>query len=360
MDASRHEIFWLQLEDLIPAVLEFGEQERAYGDRQRQLVPRMPDRYELLYWELRWGDLRAGRTLDQIEDKAPRMLAPELSDEQGVGVSERSRALSLLLWKDAQKQSATNSVRKGQLARGAFLKFDEVEAWLKEAAQADGPATMFFRGLPAEDSPDAELEPVLQYGAMLPLYGNSGLRHQLRFSDLHYGAPTSHWTQRIPVKELGTLDTLRHRSAGLAKWYGWTSAQATLFLLTNLVPVVNEIDCHVRDFPAPIRGRTRVVLEVDPQLTPGQVAAAFREARTRLLGRGTRSLSDKHLRLAQIWALREERSGELMKIWNETYPHWDYDSLRQFNRDVSVARRRVVDPAYPEISGVDDEIQEGA
>lgn len=359
MDPSGHEIFWLQLAESNPEILEFGEQERAYWVRQRQLMPRMPELHELFYWQHRWRDLRTGGTLNEIEDLAPHMLAPELSDEQGVGVSERSRALSLLLWKDAQEQTATNNFRTGHLARERVLKPDAVEAWLEEVAQSDGPATLFSRGRPAEDSPVAELEPVLRPGAMQPLYGDPGLRRLVRFDELHYGVPTSRWTQRIPVKELGTLDQLRRQSEGLAKRYGWTTAQATLFLLTDLAPLVNEIECRVRPFPAPIRGRTRVVLEVDPQLTPGQVAAAFREERNRLLGRGTRSLSDKHLRLAQIWALREERSGELMKVWNETYPNWGYDSLTQFNRDVSVARRRVVDPAYPEIAGVGDEVQEG-
>jgi hypothetical protein len=136
----------------------------------------------------------------------------------------------------------------------------------------------------------------------------------------------------------------------LADSFGWNPAQATVFILAGVTPLIAPV--RVTTPAVKIRYGTdvgwarRIKLDVDPAATPQEVLDAFVRARDRHSLASRRRLSVKHLRLAAFagaehadkpWA---ERHGQ----WNERFPEWAYAAESNFRRDAAVAQRRVLYP----------------
>lgn len=122
---------------------------------------------------------------------------------------------------------------------------------------------------------------------------------------LDYGVAGNEWVHRVPVALGGVLDRLRQLSERLARQYGWTAAQAAVFVLTDqppLVPPIRAVICSDSG------GRAR--LDVDLAVTPAALAAAYRRLRRSILGpRRVKTLSEKHLCLASATAARESATS---------------------------------------------------
>lgn len=142
---------------------------------------------------------------------------------------------------------------------------------------------------------------------------------------------------------VGDLLLLKYVAAGLQLEYPWSEAQAVGFVLAGVSPRLPTLSV-TRYTLRP----SRIVLEVDPCLPAGWVAAAYRKAQKSLVNAKKRSkgLSTKSLYLALLAAgERETTWAETMKRWNETRTEagWQYKDADQFARDARNALQKVRD-----------------
>src|SRR5258706_5403685 len=144
------------------------------------------------------------------------------------------------------------------------------------------------------------------------------------------------------VHQGGILDRLRLLSRSTKARYGWAEAQAVAFILTGLAPLIPSVMVRYNDAPVP--ATSRIVLTVDPTLSPREVTDKYRKARQYLVGEYHREVSEKHLQLALFAAtqLRGESLATRMAAWNQRFPQWAYSRESNFGWDSSQAKRRVV------------------
>jgi hypothetical protein len=148
--------------------------------------------------------------------------------------------------------------------------------------------------------------------------------------------------------------------AHLCERFRWTPAQATRFLLCGETPLVDEVRMRF----APMRPHTalsRIMIEVDPAVTPARLAVAYRERRKHFFaGRRTRAQSGKHLLLAVfVSEYRGPLDGVAMVLWNRSRPSgrgplargWSYRKPSVFRRDAKRAYERLLFPDYAAARG---------
>ena len=261
---------------------------------------------------------------------APREPAPPfLPARRGIG--DRQAALSRVL--------AAYAAREGEVARfrrevlgGRLLARGEVEEWVDRQAERDGPPT---RWLVAPLPPDVQP----QAGEPLTLALQAC---RVQVETLRYVVPDDPWVRARPVAAEGVLGRLERLSRRLADRYGWHPAQATVFVLTGAVPLVDAVRVAWRRGAVP--ALDRIVLDLDPVLTPAEVAVRYRQARAQALGKAlVRPQSEKHLALA-VFAV-EHPDGTLrerMAAWNRAHPQWRYSHATNFGRDLRAAVRRLL------------------
>ncbi len=166
---------------------------------------------------------------------------------------------------------------------------------------------------------------------------------------LAYGLPSNPHRFHEVVSPGGPLDRLRKVSEGLSKFYGWQDAQATVFVLTGDTPRLDAIMDTVR-FREPLSARSRIVLTVDPKVTPAELARYYQTVRREEFGGRMRRLSEKHARLAVFTAQQQDDDSpdEERKRWNEQCrvwkrPKWRYKKTSQFKRDRQKAVERLAE-----------------
>jgi len=117
-------------------------------------------------------------------------------------------------------------------------------------------------------------------------------------------------------------------------------------VLTGVVPIVEGLTASIEQrssYPAV----TRLLLSVDPTVSPDELRTMYAELRTLVLGRRYRKISDKHLQLAVIAATKDEGQTwkRLMADWNETQSReWKYSEPTNFAKDAKRAYEKVVRP----------------
>ena len=87
-------------------------------------------------------------------------------------------------------------------------------------------------------------------------------------------------------------------------------------------------------------------MEIDPTLTPEEVAERYKELRASLIGTRYRSMSEKHLRLAEFYGGHKPEGttwATLMDKWNQIQGRgWEYDRFEVFARDCKQAWQRLM------------------
>ena len=151
----------------------------------------------------------------------------------------------------------------------------------------------------------------------------------------------------MPTAADGVLEELRLLSVQLARQFLWAESQATLFVLTGGVPLVNLVGTRVQ-FRAKLPVLSRITLTIDPTLSPREVADHYARVRRRFTGRRHREITGKHLRLALFAADKTKGSSskQRMACWNDEHPQWSYSRVTNFARDCAQARRRLLYPDY--------------
>lgn len=186
---------------------------------------------------------------------------------------------------------------RNDLLGGRLLPIDHVARWVEEHATRDGPAVAATR------------------------FGSDGSKSR-GVETLGYARPGSDWMHRVAVRTGGTLDRLRVVAKRLENFYDWDEAQATVFVLTGLTPLIHAIRATVTT-SSPLLVRSRIKLSIDPSTTPREVADYFRHVRQEGFGR-IRRLGEKHARLAAFVVRLPDglTSAEQMRQWNEHCVAW--------------------------------------
>lgn len=137
--------------------------------------------------------------------------------------------------------------------------------------------------------------------------------------------------------------------------YGWNQADATDFLEAGRPPVDPPIplpiDVQVEDTSRPERKNGRIVLLVEPWVSPETVLRVYRRAQHWALGGKNRPIQEKNLKLFEF-VERQKLEGQrppwstLIEQWNEAYPTQSYSDIRHFARDYERTRKALLLPKY--------------
>ena len=277
-------------------------------------------------------------------NRLPRHLLqpPKSSIDSGLR-QIRLQILSDLTARQAATEESVIAFRQQHLTEG-LLKREEVVEWVRRQAKKDGPASRYLK-VPVPDG----YEPIRRNGRIfteppLTISDTSPATH-IEVGVLSYASPDDEWVRRIPVKHGGTLDRLRVVSESLARRFTWKEAQATTFVLTGMSPLLPSLRGEIRmAFSQPIS--SRINMEIDPTLTPEEVAEQYKKLRAPLIGARYRSMSEKHLRLAEFYGGRKPEGttwAALKNKWNQSQDRgWEYDRFEAFARDCKQAWRRLI------------------
>ncbi len=249
-------------------------------------------------------------------------VAVPMLDRGGELTPARVHAISELVARHASEDARVQGFRSRRLPNG-LLEFERIEAWISTIAKADGKPSQYSTVVASAAT------------RKCPDVGISA-----RY--LCYGSPASNFVRNIPVAHNGVLDELRGITEILSKRYGWQPAQATLFVLTGVPPLVSTLRVKATTELFPVL--RKIVLTVDPALSPRELAEHYKTIRRRFLGERHRAMSEKHCTLVlfmQDWPANETYSSA-MGVWNKKFPTWRYRHATNFGRDVLAARKRLL------------------
>lgn len=260
-------------------------------------------------------------------------------------------AVSLELAKEASEQSNVVGFRSDILS-GLLIPFAGVPRWVEDRLAEDGdPVPLLSLPVPAgheiqhqEEAPELYLlSPPMTISRQI-----EGDVWKVTRVMLEYGAPGTGVMRRF-VRPGGVLDRLRRLSEDLESAYRWQRAQATIFVLTGLPPILPAASVDV-EYHGDGRGLTaRIVLRVDASMSPAAVARVYRNARSTIPVPAARArrpmISEKHLELARFLSDHDPRPTwrKLLARWNSAHPEWKYaeDRWKNFARDSRHAFQRI-------------------
>jgi hypothetical protein len=240
------------------------------------------------------------------------------ADQLARRASTRAEALSALLAAEASRDENVVIFRRAEL-RGRLIKPENIGDWVERRTESPSQLVTV-----AEERPDDPLE----YSRRV----------------LDYAAPPGAVVMRLAVAVGSPLDRLRILSASLAQRYAWQPAQATVFVLSGLVPILSPVRANTT-MRFPITAASRITLDIDPTVTPREVAEHYAAVRKEVLPGRSRRMSEKHLRLA-IYAASHSAGtwAERMRGWNDEHPDERYSQSSNFQRDAAKAVKRLLNP----------------
>ncbi len=235
---------------------------------------------------------------------------------------------------------------------GRLLKPDQVEPWIMERERIPKPPAGMRLTIEAPESIglsfDSDGLRLAKPISVQKIIGST-------WDHLDYATPEARHVKSIATPAVtGPLAQLRQLSEDLAKSYAWQDAQATLFVLTGLVPVLPSFRWSITPsaghaMPEGKYGARRISLDVDLILSPKELAARYAEIRRRLRPEKSRrrELSEKHLTLAYFLADHGDALpwAKRLQAWNTEYPRWKYGHESNFRRDALRATERILSPA---------------
>ena len=277
-------------------------------------------------------------------NRIPGLLLQPQRTEIDSGLRQiRLQILSDLTARQAAAEKSVITFRQQHLSEG-LLEREEVVEWITTQASVDGPASRYLR-VPIPDG----YVPVRCDGRIFTeprlTISDTTSATQIEMDLLSYASPDDQWVRRIPVRHGGTLDGLRVVSNSLARRYSWQEAQATNFVLTGISPSLSSSLGGIRMvLNQPIS--SRITMEIDPTLTPREVAQRYKNLRAPLVGARFRSMSEKHLRLAKFYGGHKPEGTTwttLMTRWNHGEGRdWRYNRFETFARDCKQAWERLM------------------
>lgn len=266
-------------------------------------------------------------------------------DENADDRTERRWVLSQLVARRGDTDPEVVAFRTRHLERG-LIPWASVDQWIKDVIESEPQRSITVKAtLPPGTRVDRD--PAGSYSIDPPLSKLTG-RIEFSATALEYALPEDDWVRRVGVYPEGVLGSLQRLAKSLAESYGWQPAQATIFVLCGVVPLISLI----RSTTPEIRVRNgddlawarRIKLDIDPSASPEQVAEAFARARESMELAPLRPLSRKHLRLAEFAGVDhvDLSWAERHRMWNDEFPDWTYSEQSNFRRDAAVAQSRLL------------------
>ena len=255
----------------------------------------------------------------------------------------RLQILSDLTARQAATEKSVVTFRQQYLTEG-LLKRQEVDEWIRRQATEDDPASRYLR-VPIPDGYELVKRNGRIFTEPLLTISDTTSATQVEMELLSYASSDDQWVRRIPVNHGGTLDRLRVVSKSLARHFTWEEAQASIFVLTGISPLLSSLRVEIRmAFSQPIS--SRINMEIDPTLTPEEVAEQYKKLRAPLIGARYRQMSEKHLRLAEFYGGHKPEGttwDALMEKWNHSQDlGWRYIRFETFARDCKQAWQRLM------------------
>jgi Sulfotransferase family len=267
------------------------------------LPARVNARARVLGAELRQAPRDLRKSIRRKQAKGNGRPFTPMACEPGDG---RHHAVSFLLAREAAEDPRVASFRAEVMGK-RVVPLDRLEQWVAEQAAKDG------EGPPA---------------GTLGYVGSHGL------------------PVRQPTTKGGVLEDLRSLVGELVKRYGWEHHQASSFVLTDPVPVLEPIRSSITG-RRPKGPTTRLVPEVDPANPASDVLKHYKALRRQLFPGQVPRIEDKRLMLSSSSpATSDEPSEALMRSWNDAHPNWAYRELAEFKRDARLTRQRLVETAW--------------
>ena len=306
---------------------------------------------------LSWDDLTY--PIRQVwEDRSPsraieeKLKAPQpASSRKGI---TRTTVLAEITQAHATQNPEVVHFREAVLG-GTLLKWHEIQPWIAKEQEKERALPSIF--LNAVSLPVGYDWRVGTHGGIIPdpplVVGEEHPAGGTRVELLAYATPESRWERVVPVGHGGVLARLHHLSTTLAQQYPWQPAQATVFVLTGRIPNLPAIGVAWASsfFQTPagsVTALSRIVLTIDPTLSPKEVHNCFQSIRQRFLGAKWRDLNESQLKLAQFaWHCGDEEAWpQRMDSWNRkaTIPEERYDNLSHFKRDCQHAIKKLLEP----------------
>jgi hypothetical protein len=284
-----------------------------------------------------------------IHNKPKSQESRMLSQQEVKQPINRSQVISILVAQEATENAGVRLFRTEVLGN-TLLPLEEVEEWIQQQAQKDGPPTTWLSNVPlpqmkvdeliqlrlgiTPDTPYFSLEiPIDQIRRTLSLRGRV----------LQYTVPNDEWVRSVPTSMGGILERLRQLSEQLEEQYTWAQAQAASFVLTGSTPLMSPLSYTLKGSFRSLFNR--IVLEIDPVLLPKEVAEKYRILRKEIMPVRQRKLSEKHMQLA-LFASTKSKSetwASKMAEWNKRHQtEWWYKAVPNFAHDCLQARRRLL------------------
>ena len=292
-----------------------------------------------------------------VEKMRPQREMGRRSEEDGGKVPYKI-ALSQALVGEAMKEERIWQFRDQRLSKRR-LRPEEVKPWVLERAKLDGLPTRIVRGVVLPDTSVVHVvdgKYVLKNPVAFQTFGAVDAEPLLVYENGIGGK-----IMAIPVHMGGVLDELRLLSLLLSDKYGWFQEQAATHVLTDSIPLHVPIKALFNG-TSPYSSQAKIVLAIDPAMTPREVAEEYAKIRAMVAGTRHRNLSDKHKLLAGFSSTRPEAESweDRMASWNEHHargkdysvhdPAWEYADLKMFTRDCKAAYRRLLHPQYKTIT----------
>jgi len=251
---------------------------------------------------------------DNEESSAQKALSP-----RKLSPSRQMIVVAKVLAQDASADPLVRHFRARYLPE--LLPPEGVEDWIRRQAERDGLPSDWIE-FPAPQGSLSGRDYVGPPLTTLP----PGTRVRRKF--LEYQTDGDE-VRSIPVAAGGVLDRLQEVGESLAGRYGWQESQATLFVLTGQIPLPPSLIYHISAAfggPGPV---VRIVLNVDPEVSPGQVKVVYSKVRRAVLGKRCRPLTEKVIAMVDFVL---DHSGlswqEKWEAWNRACPESRYSSPR--------------------------------
>lgn len=272
---------------------------------------------------------RAGR------ERPPGERGGELGQPSEKG-QEHAWALSVVVADSARSDEEVVAFRH-QVMGDTLLEWSEVASWIKTQTETGAP----LRLLTVRDT-----RTEYSGGRTIDLKQASVVNVEVPV--LKYAEPGETWSKAVPTAE-GPLERLRALSATLAKFYAWTEAQATVFVLTDITPLISPMRATSGGLlfhnGYSMDWAIRITLTIDPSTPPDEVAKAYAKVRRDAGQAGRRRLSAKHAALAAFRIEHEHLSwSKLLGAWNAEHSAWRYEHESNFRRDAIRAGARLLHP----------------
>jgi hypothetical protein len=279
------------------------------------------------------SDVDEDRAVAGLADRILQLLryrsASRSPEHREIPPDGRDEALARVLAALASREPGVIRFRR-EVLRGQQVGAEHVAVWVRRRARREGAPT-FRRVVLVERGGEPLPTPlgvVKEAAVYLDLWNEQG------------------WLESVPIREDGVLGRLKKLSAWLGREYSFREPDAVTFILSGYIPpsprARASYTLHLR-LPA----RSVVRLEVNPRVSPREVAEVYASMRGRLLeqmGLGTRSrsMTEEHAELAIFVSEHDAESWDELRVeWNASHPDRPFTDVRRFIRDVRAAYRRV-------------------